>query len=59
MRRSDDTAEVRSTRPDWLGWFCLAWFVAFGLLYAKMILESRVPELLAAMRRAVLGDSFP
>jgi hypothetical protein len=40
---------------DWLGWFCLSWFAVLGILYAKMILASRAPGLLAMMRSALFG----
>lgn len=39
MLRSE--AEGRSTYLDWRAWIALAWVVWFGLLYGKMILESR------------------
>lgn len=42
---------------DLLGWLALAWAGAFGLLYAEMIVQSRAPGLLAAVRRAMSEGS--
>ncbi len=43
-RRSD---EGQTTGPDWRGWLALAWMVAFGFLYAVMILREKAPGLIA------------
>ncbi|MDB5353410.1 MAG: hypothetical protein JWN86_4657 [Planctomycetota bacterium] len=53
MRDSETPAVGR--RPDLLGWLALIWAVVFGLMYAEMIVRSRAPGLLAAVRRAVMG----
>ena len=38
-------------RAGWRTWAALAWALAFGLLYAVTVIESRAP----ALRRAILG----
>lgn len=50
-----DLGSRASGRPDWPGRFALAWAIVFGLLYAEMLLRSRAPGLLAAIRRSVAG----
>ncbi len=35
------TRVPRNSRIDWRGWITLAWVAWFGLLYGRMILESR------------------
>ncbi|MBX6315878.1 MAG: hypothetical protein IRY99_23640 [Isosphaeraceae bacterium] len=42
----------RSDRPiDGRGWIALAWALGFGLLYGRMIVETRGPQFAAAIRR--------
>ncbi|SIO59827.1 hypothetical protein SAMN05444166_6181 [Singulisphaera sp. GP187] len=43
MHRSEsDRRPVVVARPfDWRGWVVLAWVLWFGLLYGKMVVESR------------------
>ena len=36
---------------DWRGWVALAWVAWFGLLYGKMVVETRGDKLAAFVRR--------
>src|SRR5690242_15445365 len=51
--RRDQIRTSDSLSLDWRGLIALAWAVGFGLLYARMMLESKAPGLLAALRRMV------
>jgi hypothetical protein len=57
MRPSDGSpASLTSRRrPDYLGWLALAWAIAFGILYAEMMIRARAPGLAAAIRRIMNG----
>jgi hypothetical protein len=44
MPRSDERRPV-----DWRGWIALAWVVWFGVLYGKMVVESRGGAVLASL----------
>ncbi|WP_406695440.1 hypothetical protein V5E97_30900 [Singulisphaera sp. Ch08] len=42
MHRSECDRQPALTRPfDWRAWLALAWVLWFGLLYGKMVVESR------------------
>ncbi|AGA27239.1 hypothetical protein [Singulisphaera acidiphila] len=42
MHRSELDHPSALARPfDWRGWLVLAWVLWFGLLYGKMVIESR------------------
>jgi hypothetical protein len=61
FRGNPETSGSRSaTHFDWRSWLALAWAGWFGLLYTRMILESRAPGVLHAVERLVgvgLGSS--
>ncbi len=40
-------------RWDWRGWLALAWVLWFGWLYSLMVLETKFPQVLAWLRRAM------
>jgi hypothetical protein len=51
--RDPNSPRPRARRPiDWAGWIALAWALAFGLLYARMIVEQKAPRLLSLVRYA-------
>ncbi|HEV3167163.1 MAG TPA: hypothetical protein VGZ22_24355 [Isosphaeraceae bacterium] len=51
-----EAREVAPSRPiDWRGWLALAWAVAFGSLYVRMVILERAPGLAAALRSMVAG----
>jgi hypothetical protein len=35
---------------DWRAWIALAWALWFGFLYARMLVEQKVPRLRSLMR---------
>lgn len=49
-------SEAPDRRPvDWRGWLLLAWALATGTLYARMILEQKAPALLELLARVAPG----
>ncbi|MFO0910931.1 MAG: hypothetical protein U0794_21755 [Isosphaeraceae bacterium] len=61
MPRSEPSSR---TRPDWKGYVALAWALAFGVLYANTVLESRGPTLrswlgISSVLRPALGLDHP
>lgn len=49
MPRSDTAPHSRHI--DWRGWIAFAWALAFGILYAEMLLKARAPGGIAAAAR--------
>jgi len=43
----------QQARWDWQGWIALAWVLWFGWLYSLMVLETKFPQVLAWLRRAM------
>jgi hypothetical protein len=40
-------------RCDWRGWIALAWVLWFGWLYSVMVLETKFPQVLTWLHRAM------
>ena len=52
MRPFETPSRSRSA-PDWRGLLMLAWVGVFGLLYARMVLETKAPDLARALRSLI------
>jgi hypothetical protein len=46
---------LRITEPkwDWRGWIALVWVIWWGWLYSLMVIETKCPQVLIWLRRAM------
>ena len=54
-----EPAATSARSPDWRGWIALAWVVWFGLLYGKMVVETRGGRFRHLIQAAVRGGPSP